>query len=151
MTTTIVFKIETLYEEINKLSSYLGKTKYTKEGVPIYELIKIKQQDNEFLYKYIVESISNLSNVMREFITGYTLTDDNRIIMVINTSSRVKNTFSKDVRVSSINYICNYCFSKWLNMTYPESAQEYMILSQENAKDLLDKLYYKIPPTRKKH
>jgi histone H3/H4 len=138
-----------IIEEANKLSSFVGKDRYTDDNIPLYDKIKIIKQDSPILDRYINEAVNKLTLILQEYISTII---ENSGIITLSMPTSFPDSIAEELQEAASNFVLNYTFGRWMRKKgMKEDAEEYLGLSAENLIDVQEKLYLREKPTIPTH
>ena len=128
------WKKSDLYEEIRRVSSYVGSKLVTKDDPNAYERVRIGVDDEEIVDTFLSESISDVTTSLRTYITHLDESADT-YSMVLNIPENA-DTGQTDVKACITGAIKNLILFRWFTFTAPAVADSYSVKALQDL-DLL--------------
>ena len=143
---TITIDRAEIYRGLEMYSSFIGRGAHTKEGVPLYETVRFKDQDRPFAYRSINDAVVQFTGTFPEFVMGYDEDEAAGTLSIVFEVPSLKNIFFMPIKHAVFAYILNRCLTDWLHLTYDAASAEYAEKAAANLRDIAAKVYLRTPP-----
>lgn len=155
-TITITIDKQEVYDEVGRMSAYLGQRRSTAEDASAFDRIELTASDDELLGSYWGEAVGVLCLRLERYLVAKvdgqlaTDTEGEGLKLGLAVSSRF-NKGMKDTLPSSVkSYIASYILQRWCNVSSPADAEYYAGLAAGFMTEVVGKVCSKTRPTRKK-
>ena len=158
-TETITLYVSEMLYEVQNNSFLTGKSR--KAGENHEQVANIQASDDDEDKNKILRSIqvaaSELRNVMSEYLTGTSTTDNNillddsktkTIVYTLSMPSNYNQATVEAITQASHDYIVNRAVSAWLLITDKSDAQDYLAKAKANAAAITMALSKRVCPSR---
>lgn len=136
-----------VYEEVAKITAYVGASSVDASGNTLYERVFTTPHNKEMLDGYFVEACGRISLVMKRFLMCVNQTDTGCVIKLDMPSNYIAD-YNQSVTDNAFRYVVNYIVAQWFMITNQTSAQQYTDAATGQAAELSTKLYVRRAPNR---
>lgn len=156
----VVYKItiskSVVLDEVGKTTAYLGSKSMSDNDPGAYERIATTSANREQLERYWVEACTAADAALSRWLQpgpsqqiGHhcDLTNDYDVTLYLSNSW--ESSLGDSARASLVDFFIDFIVSKWLLLVSREDAATYAALSASMLKDVIDKFYRKVVPTRR--
>lgn len=145
-TLTLSIEKSNIYNEVAKTTSYIGAK--ADDAQIMYDRVFTTDDDKALLERYYNEALSTLLNALKRVcvITDKTLSTN----IEITASGHADGTLLKTLDSTIQFYLVNYIVAKWSEVANKAEVDRYSATAASLLKDIVDKVFYKVRPTRKK-
>ncbi len=141
------------FNEVSKVTSYIGVKVPTDDGGNLYDHVAVTSDDFPMVEKFWREAIGTLTASMRRFHISSTAPGTGSMMDVsevfelkVDAPPRFDTSQRDAMEASLFNFFVNYIISRWLPITYKADVEYYQQGSASNMADMLIKLYTKSFP-----
>lgn len=138
-----------LYPEIQRNLSVIGKRVFSKEGFNEFSQITVSSAEREMFNLYMQSAAQQAVASIEPFVSNYNETSTAVGFNIVN--SRWNNTPAPDfinaVKPALDKYLVFYTIAEFLSMNYPELAKKYHDLAHVKLMAFVRLIYFKAPPT----
>lgn len=154
MTITIKIKKAEVYDEIAKLSGYVGAKTIGDTGLN-YDRVFTTDDDREMLERFWREATDSITSEYRRLVTYVTSPvvsqeiDMNEIYSIyLSVPSNFNEMLTASIESMLRSYCINLITAKWFLITNKNEAEYYMAEAQNNAVMAKNKLFNRMKPIR---
>lgn len=111
----------TLYEEVSRSLSIIGKRSVDDDGTPLFKDITLSSREQEIISDYIRQAAIDIAAETAAFITAST---DQSVTLTLPTNSN--QALEPFIQKSCAEYCVSYALYSWLFITAPRIAPRYL-------------------------
>lgn len=128
--------------EVAKTTSYQGAK---ASDATAYDRIRTTDEDEELLERYWQESKNLAELILKKFFKSAVETSAS-YSLTLNVSPNFNNAFIPSMHHSLFSFFVESIISKWYLLINKEEAEQATTSTVQHIEDVLQKLYYKLPP-----
>lgn len=136
-----------IYEQIAKITAYVGANSVGASGDTLYERVFTTQHDQELLEEYFAEACGRIALVVKRFLICLNQTDADYTIKLDLPSNYIAD-YNQSITENAVKYVINYIIAQWFLVTNQGAAQQYADIATGQAAELSAKLYVRRAPKR---
>lgn len=154
MDITIIIKKAAIYDEVAKLTGYVG-AKTIEESGKAYDRVFTTDDDRLMLERFWREAIGSITDEIKKFIITVSSPVNSQSIDVtevwkaeLSMPSNFDNNLTESINDSLLSYSVNSIASKWFAITNKEESDKYSAMAVIAGNETKSKLYYRKKPKR---
>lgn len=154
MDVTFNIKKAYVYDEVSKLTSYIGAKTITDTGLG-YDRVFTTDDDRELLERFWREACISIEDEFKNFITSVTSLDIQSFDLTeiwsatLSMPSNYDTLLDKTINDLLVSYCINSITAKWLMITSKDDASTYMDIANQDGLEIKRLLYNRKKPVRK--
>lgn len=145
----ITINIKSLKEEIEMVSSFIGRRSVDQDGNSMYDKVKITEQDYPLIEEYIYSGIDRLTSLLSDFFDNKETTEDNCIIF-LSVPDSFNDSFEQPIEAHSNSFIKNIVLQEWLQLNYEVASPIYAVKALDEIKEVKKLFYKRTQPIKRK-
>lgn len=148
MTVSINVAFSSLYPDIQRHLSLIGKRLHNKNGENMFSAVTLSSAEKDIMAQYMQQGAENVVAAIQQFVSSYNETTTSVAFYVTNTRWNDPNTPSfYPAFIKAFNsYLINYTLSEYLSMNFPELAKKYIQAALNFLTALIHLVFFKAPP-----
>lgn len=148
MTVSINVTFSSLYPDIQRHLSLIGKRLHNKNGENMFSAVTLSSAEKDIMAQYMQQGAENVVAAIQQFVSSYNETATSVAFYVTNTRWNDPNTPSfYPAFIKAFNsYLINYTLSEYLSMNFPELAKKYIQAALNFLTALIHLVFFKAPP-----
>lgn len=154
MDITLIIKKAAIYDEVAKLTGYVG-AKTIEESGKAYDRVFTTDDDRLMLERFWREAIGSITDEIKKFIITVSSPINSQSIDVtevwkaeLSMPSNFDNNLTESINDSLLSYSVNSIASKWFAITNKEESDKYSAMAVIAGNETKSKLYYRKKPKR---
>jgi len=144
----IGFTISSLYPDIKRHLSVIGKRTANKNGENVFSQITISSAEEPIFLQYIQQASQNVVAAINQFVSNYV--DNGSFISFKVTNTRWNDpttpNFVEAFRPALKKYLVMYTVAEYLSMNFPELAKKYFDAVLQAMQAIIQLVFFKAPP-----
>lgn len=129
-----------VYEEVSKVTAYIGGKNVDANGRTLYEQVFVTDADREMIDSFFSSAINNVATALEHSLKGVETSDDD-IYLTLRLPSNFNTTMEASLTKGIIEYIKNSIVAAWCAITKKDedsyATKATAILQQINAMQYL--------------
>ena len=148
MTVSINVTFSTLYPDIQRHLSIIGKRLHNTKGENMFSAVTLSSAEKDIMAQYMQQGAENVVAAIQQFVSSYNETATSVAFYVTNTRWNDPQTPSfYPAFIKAFNsYLINYTLSEYLSMNFPELAKKYIQAALNFLTALIHLVFFKAPP-----
>lgn len=148
MTVSINVTFTTLFPDIQRHLSIIGKRLHNNKGENLFSAVTLSSAEKDILALYMQQGAQNVVAVIEQFVSNYIESTTKVAFHVTNTRWNDPNTpnFYPAFIKAFNSYLINYTLSEYLGMNFPELAKKYTQASLNYLTAIIQLVVFKAPP-----
>ncbi len=148
MTETISIAFSSLYPEIERHLSAIGKRLYAKDGKNMFSAVTVSSAERTIFDLYMQEAAQNVTAAIKDFVSAYTETAGSVTFKVTNTRWNDPNTpsFVESFSHHFKKYLVLCTVAEYLSMNFADLAKKYFEQADVKLNAIVTLVYFKAPP-----
>lgn len=133
-------KKETLWGRIRRTASIIGRNAYTEQGAPLYDTIRITDQEMDSVNSLIDDGGSELYSILSIRCKGYSNEKESLTFSL---------DYSDDTEVSTqalhdacVEYLTDYVIGNWFSVTNPGQVENFTKRLESDRKKVVNQMMY---------
>lgn len=142
--TTISIVYSSLYSDIKRHLSIIGKRERDKQGKNIFSAITLSSAEDDILGSYLQSGANSIISALSQLLSMCSITQSTATAILRGTrSDHVSTGIQRGVR----DYCIYFTVAEYLAMDFPELAKKYYDLAERTKGDVFVLAFSKQPPT----
>ena len=148
MTELITLTYSSIYPEIQRHLSVIGKRAANKAGENIFSAVTVSSAEKPIFDQYIQQAAQNAVAAIERFVSAYTEGTSSITFLVTNTRWNDPSTpsFVGAFAPSFRKYVIMYATAEYLSMCFPEYAKKYYEAAIAALTAIIRLVFFKAPP-----
>lgn len=147
MIVLIPIKKTTVYEEIAKITSYIGASSVDDAGTPIYDRVATTEYDNELLNPLFESACSSVALAAQRFFVCINSTSDG-IDIKLDMPSNYIGDYNYTLVANATNHVICSIIAQWFTVRHKTEVDTYTSKAVQHLNEFSNTLFHRRAPRR---
>lgn len=155
MEITLDIKKSVVYDEVQKITSYIGAKRINDNDVDAYDRMAATDSDVDLLERFWREACGSAIEELKPFVIDISTPENSQTIILseifsitLNLSDSFEKHLSEPLRKAVEEFLINTITAKWLLVSASEDAQNYQKFTIENGEEIRRMIYFRKRPEK---